>query len=131
LGRSQRANNIILLILLTFVLCFSPYHLNIMQFMLRKMLGQPKCDEMRAFKASLQVGPAKVNVCMSVVRLFVGLFVCLSVGWGDCWWVCLSIKHGRFTFMPEMHPVVCVCVCVSVWLSVSISDCLGNCEFSL
>lgn len=55
-GWSRRTNNIILLILLTFVLCFSPYHLNIMQFMVRKMLGQPTCDELRFFKASLQVG---------------------------------------------------------------------------
>ncbi|XP_035606315.1 G-protein coupled receptor 183 [Oncorhynchus keta] len=72
LGRSQRANNIILLILLTFILCFSPYHLNIMQFMLRKMLGQPKCDEMRAFKASLQVTVSMMNLncCLDPVIYF-------------------------------------------------------------
>lgn len=54
-SRNHRANTIILLILLTFVLCFSPYHLNIMQFMFRKIHHQPTCEELRAFKMSLQV----------------------------------------------------------------------------
>ncbi|MEQ2205209.1 hypothetical protein XENOCAPTIV_012304 [Xenoophorus captivus] len=54
-GRNHRANTIILLILLTFVLCFSPYHLNIMQFMFRKISHEPTCEELRAFKVSLQV----------------------------------------------------------------------------
>lgn len=54
--RNHRANTIILLILLTFVVCFSPYHINVMQFMSRKIDHQPTCDELRSFKVSLQVG---------------------------------------------------------------------------
>lgn len=57
-GRSRRnhkANTIILLILLTFIVCFSPYHLNVMQFMSRKIYHQSTCEELRAFKMSLQV----------------------------------------------------------------------------
>ncbi|XP_014019252.1 G-protein coupled receptor 183 [Salmo salar] len=71
-GWSRRTNNIILLILLTFVLCFSPYHLNIMQFMVRKMLGQPTCDELRFFKASLQVTVSVMNLncCLDPVIYF-------------------------------------------------------------
>lgn len=55
--RNHRANTIILLILLTFLICFSPYHLNVMQFMSRKIQHQSfvGCDELRAFKVSLQV----------------------------------------------------------------------------
>lgn len=56
--RSHRANTVILLILLAFLLCFSPYHVNIVQFMWRKMHRQPTCEEMRAFKTSLQVRPS-------------------------------------------------------------------------
>lgn len=55
LRRKHRANTIILLILLTFLVCFSPYHLNMMQFMTRKIHHQPVCEELRAFKVSLQV----------------------------------------------------------------------------
>ncbi|XP_062312136.1 G-protein coupled receptor 183 [Osmerus eperlanus] len=71
-GRSQRANTIILLILLTFVLCFSPYHLNIMRFMVRKMVGQPTCPELRAFKVSLQVTVSMMNLncCLDPVIYF-------------------------------------------------------------
>uniref|UniRef100_A0A4W5LXM6 Si:ch211-184m13.4 n=1 Tax=Hucho hucho TaxID=62062 RepID=A0A4W5LXM6_9TELE len=71
-GWSRRTNNIILLILLTFVLCFSPYHLNIMQFMVRKMLGRPTCDELRFFKASLQVTVSMMNLncCLDPVIYF-------------------------------------------------------------
>lgn len=54
--RNHRANTIIFLILLTFLICFSPYHLNVMQFMSRKIHHQPTCEELRAFKVSLQVG---------------------------------------------------------------------------
>lgn len=54
--RNHRANTIILLILLTFIICFSPYHLNLMQFMARKIHHQATCEELKAFKVSLQVG---------------------------------------------------------------------------
>lgn len=57
-GRSRRnhkANTIILLILLTFIVCFSPYHLNVIQIMLRKIHHQSTCEELRAVKMSLQV----------------------------------------------------------------------------
>ncbi|XP_010866411.1 G-protein coupled receptor 183 [Esox lucius] len=72
LGRSRRANNMILIILVTFVLCFSPYHLNIMQFMIKKLLGKPTCDELRAFKYSLQgtVSMMNLNCCLDPVIYF-------------------------------------------------------------
>lgn len=56
--RNHRANTIILLILLTFIVCFSPYHINVIQFMARKIHHQPTCEELRAFKVSLQVRTA-------------------------------------------------------------------------
>ncbi|KAM4560911.1 G-protein coupled receptor 183 [Fundulus diaphanus] len=71
-SRNHRANTIILLILLTFVLCFSPYHLNIMQFMFRKISHQPTCEELRTFKMSLQITVSMMNFncCLDPVIYF-------------------------------------------------------------
>lgn len=73
LRRNHRANTIILLVLFTFLVCFSPYHLNVMQFMARKMQHQPVCEELRAFKVSLQV--RTWNGLSSFLLIF-----CLSTG---------------------------------------------------
>ena len=56
----RRANIIILLILLTFMVSFGPYHVNIMQFMVRSLLRPPRCPELSDFKVSLQVS---LTVC--------------------------------------------------------------------
>ncbi|MGH0191284.1 UNVERIFIED_CONTAM: hypothetical protein FKN15_059135 [Acipenser sinensis] len=71
-GRNKRATNIILLILITFVLCFSPYHINIMQFMIRKIYYQPTCEELKAFKMSLQVTVSimNMNCCLDPIIYF-------------------------------------------------------------
>ncbi|MBN3272915.1 GP183 protein, partial [Polyodon spathula] len=71
-GRNKRATNIILLILITFVLCFSPYHINIMQFMIRKIYYQQTCEEFKAFKMSLQVTVSimNINCCLDPVIYF-------------------------------------------------------------
>ncbi|XP_008280359.1 G-protein coupled receptor 183 isoform X1 [Stegastes partitus] len=70
--RNHRANTIILLILLTFIICFSPYHLNLMQFMVRKIYHQPTCEELRAFKMSLQITVSfmNFNCCLDPVIYF-------------------------------------------------------------
>uniref|UniRef100_A0A3Q3XCE7 G-protein coupled receptors family 1 profile domain-containing protein n=1 Tax=Mola mola TaxID=94237 RepID=A0A3Q3XCE7_MOLML len=70
--RNHRANTIILLILLTFLTCFSPYHLNIVQFMSRKVHHQPNCEELRAFKLSLQITVSLMNFncCLDPVIYF-------------------------------------------------------------
>ncbi|XP_061081924.1 G-protein coupled receptor 183 [Conger conger] len=69
---SHRANSIILIILLAFVLCFSPYHLNVAQFMARGLRRRPSCDEMKAFKMSLQVTVSLMNLncCLDPVIYF-------------------------------------------------------------
>lgn len=76
--RNHRANTIILLILLTFLICFSPYHLNVMQFMSRKIHHQPVCEELRAFKKSLQVRTLLIGFqisSLSVSTTFHNLFI--------------------------------------------------------
>ncbi|KAK1797557.1 hypothetical protein P4O66_000850 [Electrophorus voltai] len=71
-GKSNRAKNIILLILLSFVVCFGPYHINIMQFMVRRLLHEPSCEEKKAFKMSLQVTVSMMNFncCLDPVIYF-------------------------------------------------------------
>ncbi|XP_056145871.1 G-protein coupled receptor 183 [Lampris incognitus] len=70
--RNNRVNTVIFLILLTFIICFSPYHLNLMQFMLRKIHHQPTCQELRSFKVSLQVTVSLMNFncCVDPVIYF-------------------------------------------------------------
>lgn len=67
--RNHRANTIIHVILLTFIVCFSPYHFNIMQFMCRKINQQPTCDELRTFKMSLQVRAVVLVQCIHTPHL--------------------------------------------------------------
>ncbi|XP_029937180.1 G-protein coupled receptor 183 [Myripristis murdjan] len=70
--RGHRVNTIILIILLTFIMCFSPYHLNVMQFMIKKIHHQPSCQELRDFKVSLQVTVSLMNFncCLDPVIYF-------------------------------------------------------------
>ncbi|XP_029315319.1 G-protein coupled receptor 183 [Cottoperca gobio] len=70
--RNHRANTIILLILITFIICFSPYHLNVMQFMFRKMHHQATCEELKVFKMSLQITVSLMNFncCLDPVIYF-------------------------------------------------------------
>ncbi|XP_062389408.1 G-protein coupled receptor 183 [Sardina pilchardus] len=61
-GRSGRAKSIILVILATFLVCFSPYHITIMQFMVRNLLAEPTCDDLKGFKMALQVTVSLMNL---------------------------------------------------------------------
>ncbi|NXQ12211.1 GP183 protein, partial [Peucedramus taeniatus] len=71
-GHHHRAFTVILVVLLAVLLCFSPYHLNIVQFMVRKILYQPSCREQQAFKMSLQVTVAfmNLNCCIDPIIYF-------------------------------------------------------------
>ncbi|XP_077436341.1 G-protein coupled receptor 183 [Vanacampus margaritifer] len=70
--RNQRANSIILLILLTFIVCFSPYHFNVMQFMCRRIHHEVSCEELRGFKVSSQITVSLMNFncCLDPVIYF-------------------------------------------------------------
>ncbi|OXB79914.1 UNVERIFIED_CONTAM: hypothetical protein H355_000944 [Colinus virginianus] len=71
-GHHRRAFTVILVVLLALLLCFSPYHINIVQFMVRKILYQPSCSEQQAFKMSLQVTVAfmNFNCCIDPIIYF-------------------------------------------------------------
>uniref|UniRef100_H2ZV23 Si:ch211-184m13.4 n=1 Tax=Latimeria chalumnae TaxID=7897 RepID=H2ZV23_LATCH len=61
-GYTKKAITIIFLVLLAFMVCFSPYHINIMQFMVRKILYQPSCWDQKIFKLSLQITVSLMNI---------------------------------------------------------------------
>ncbi|XP_037752336.1 G-protein coupled receptor 183 [Chelonia mydas] len=71
-GHHRKAFTIILVVLLAVVICFSPYHLNIIQFMVRKILYQPSCSAQKAFKMSLQITVAfmNMNCCIDPIIYF-------------------------------------------------------------
>ncbi|XP_029460353.1 G-protein coupled receptor 183-like [Rhinatrema bivittatum] len=60
-GRHRKAFSVILVVLIALVLCFSPYHLNITQFMVRRLLYKPRCSEQQVFKMWLQITVALMN----------------------------------------------------------------------
>lgn len=61
-GRGVRTKSIILVILGTFMVCFSPYHITIIQFMVRTLLAEPTCEDQKRFKMALQVTVSLMNL---------------------------------------------------------------------
>ncbi|XP_030636154.1 G-protein coupled receptor 183-B [Chanos chanos] len=74
-GRSRKAMGVIAGVVLVFLVCFSPYHLDILQFMVRKLFYETSCDELRAFQVSLHVTVClmNLNACLDP---FVYFFAC-------------------------------------------------------
>ncbi|XP_064349068.1 G-protein coupled receptor 183 isoform X1 [Camelus dromedarius] len=65
-GHHRRACLLTLVVLVAVVACFIPYHLNVIQFMVRRMLRPPTCPEQRAFKLSLQLTVCLMNMNCSI-----------------------------------------------------------------
>ncbi|XP_078229806.1 G-protein coupled receptor 183-like [Callithrix jacchus] len=61
-GRYRWAWLLMLLVLGAVLVCFSTYHLNVMQFMARRLLRPPSCAQRRAFELSLQATMALMNM---------------------------------------------------------------------
>ncbi|XP_045677735.1 G-protein coupled receptor 183-like [Phyllostomus hastatus] len=61
-GHHRRACLLTLVVLVAVIVCFSPYHLNIIQFMVRQTLYLPSCPEQTAFKVSLQLTVSLMNM---------------------------------------------------------------------
>ncbi|MEE6470825.1 hypothetical protein FKM82_009077 [Ascaphus truei] len=71
-GHHRKAFTVILVVLIAVVLCFSPYHINITQFMIRRLLYQPSCAQNKVFKMSLQITVALMNMncCIDPIIYF-------------------------------------------------------------
>lgn len=76
-GRRRKAVGVICCVTLVFMVCYSPYHVNLLQYMLRKLLQTPPpgCKELSAFQVSLHVTVCLMNLnpCLDP---FVYFFAC-------------------------------------------------------
>ncbi|XP_069748502.1 G-protein coupled receptor 183-like [Narcine bancroftii] len=61
-GRNKKAITMILIVLLAFLICFTPYHATIIQYMIRKLVAPQDCWHNQAFKISLQVCVCFMNL---------------------------------------------------------------------
>ncbi|XP_062866848.1 G-protein coupled receptor 183-B [Trichomycterus rosablanca] len=74
-GRTHKARTVIAGVVLVFVVCFSPYHVDLLQYMIRKLAYEPDCDELRSFQISLHVTVCLMNF-NSCLDPFVYFFAC-------------------------------------------------------
>lgn len=74
-GRSRKAIGVICCVSLVFVVCYSPYHIDILQYMIRKLASTPSCEELTAFQISLHVTVClmNLNACLDP---FIYFFAC-------------------------------------------------------
>ncbi|XP_020819699.1 G-protein coupled receptor 183-like [Phascolarctos cinereus] len=71
-GHHKKACLVILLVLMAVIICFSPYHFNIIRFVIKGLLYQSTCTEQKAFKVSLQVTVCfmNMNCCIDPIIYF-------------------------------------------------------------
>lgn len=74
-GRSRKAIGVICCVSLVFVVCYSPYHIDILQYMIRKLVSNPDCADLTAFQVSLHITVCLMNL-NSCLDPFVYFFAC-------------------------------------------------------
>lgn len=74
-GRSRKAIGVICCVSLVFVICYSPYHIDILQYMIRKLVSNPDCADLTAFQVSLHITVCLMNL-NSCLDPFVYFFAC-------------------------------------------------------
>lgn len=74
-GRSRKAIGVICCVSLVFVVCYSPYHIDILQYMIRKLMSSPDCADLTAFQVSLHITVCLMNL-NSCLDPFVYFFAC-------------------------------------------------------
>lgn len=74
-GRNKKAIGVICGVILVFVVCFSPYHINILQYMVRKLRYTPDCAELHVFQVSLHATVCLMNL-NSCLDPFIYFFAC-------------------------------------------------------
>lgn len=74
-GRTHKARTVITGVVLVFVVCFSPYHVDLLQYMIRKLVYEPNCNELHSFQISLHITVClmNLNACLDP---FVYFFAC-------------------------------------------------------
>ncbi|KAA0715683.1 G-protein coupled receptor 183-A [Triplophysa tibetana] len=75
LGRSRKAIGVICAVILVFVVCYSPYHIDLLQYMVRKLQYKPDCSELHSFQISLHITVSLMNL-NSCLDPFIYFFAC-------------------------------------------------------
>ncbi|XP_063070505.1 G-protein coupled receptor 183-A [Engraulis encrasicolus] len=74
-GRNKKAFGVILCVILVFVVCYTPYHVDLLQYMVRKLSYVPNCTEQHNFQISLHATVCLMNL-NSCLDPFVYFFAC-------------------------------------------------------
>lgn len=74
-GRSRKAIGVICCVSLVFVICYSPYHIDLLQYMIRKLVSNPDCADLTAFQVSLHITVCLMNLNSSLDP-FIYFFAC-------------------------------------------------------
>ncbi|KAM3862300.1 G-protein coupled receptor 183-A [Diretmus argenteus] len=74
-GRSRKVIGVICCVSLVFVVCYSPYHIDLLQYMIRKLVSNPDCSELTAFQISLHFTVCLMNL-NSCLDPFIYFFAC-------------------------------------------------------
>lgn len=74
-GRSRKAIGVICCVSVVFIVCFSPYHIDILQYMIRKLASTPDCADLTAFQVSLHITVCLMNL-NSCLDPFIYFFAC-------------------------------------------------------
>ncbi|XP_056314530.1 G-protein coupled receptor 183-B [Danio aesculapii] len=74
-GKTKKARGVIAGVVFVFVVCFSPYHIDILQYMIRKLLYETDCKELQSFQISLHITVCLMNL-NSCLDPFVYFFAC-------------------------------------------------------
>ncbi|XP_056116620.1 G-protein coupled receptor 183-A isoform X1 [Rhinichthys klamathensis goyatoka] len=74
-GRSRKAIGVICTVILVFVVCYSPYHIDLLQYMIRKLRYEPDCSELHDFQISLHITVCLMNL-NSCLDPFIYFFAC-------------------------------------------------------
>ncbi|KAM8975574.1 G-protein coupled receptor 183 [Pelodytes ibericus] len=74
-GTNKKAINTIILVIVVFFICFTPYHVAIIQHMFKKLIYTPDCKEQQLFQTSLHVTVCLMNMncCLDP---FIYFFAC-------------------------------------------------------
>ncbi|XP_051997846.1 G-protein coupled receptor 183-A-like [Xyrauchen texanus] len=74
-GRSRKVTGVICAVILVFMVCYSPYHIDLLQYMIRKLQYNPDCSELHNFQISLHITVCLMNL-NSCLDPFIYFFAC-------------------------------------------------------
>lgn len=74
-GRSRKAIGVICAVIFVFVVCYSPYHIDLLQYMVRKLQYKPDCLDLHNFQISLHITVCLMNL-NSCLDPFIYFFAC-------------------------------------------------------